>query len=53
MFARYSGMIVRITLDIHTNRNSYIRCIRSFHLICTQGQIITEIDQVQGSMMNK
>ena len=42
MFARSSGTIVRITLDIHRNRTSYIYDVDSFHFLDIQGQTITD-----------
>lgn len=41
MFARCSGPIVRSTLDIHTKRNSYTRCM-FISFLCVQGQTITD-----------
>jgi hypothetical protein len=40
MFARYSGTIVRITLDIHTNEIATLYIYVHF-VLCIQGQTTT------------
>ena len=52
MFARSSGAIVRITLDIHTNEMGTL-CVCSFRFMYTRSNNNNRLGQVQAQMMNK
>jgi hypothetical protein len=57
MFARYSGTIVRITLDIHTNEIATLYIyICSFRFMYTRSNNYdnnNRLNQVQALLMNK